>query len=106
MKAVPASASWEETGRAYNDEFRKRLSAEFIKAHRAYAFVLGELVKRIPPPGEDPPSGVDISSNVIAENLFQRAYGTVQRVVEVQDVSVGVETLTRHCVCFVWTFMD
>lgn len=26
--------------------------------------------------------------------------------VEVQDVSVGVETLTRQCVCFVWTFRD
>ena len=43
MKAVPASASWDETARAYNEEYRNGLSAEFVEAHRAYAVRLGEL---------------------------------------------------------------
>lgn len=62
------------------------MSAEFVEARRAYAVRLGELIKGSPAPGEYPPSDVDISSIWIAENLIQRAYGTGQRGVEVQDV--------------------
>lgn len=43
MKAVPASASWDETARAYNEEYRNELSVEFVEARRAYAVRLGEL---------------------------------------------------------------
>ena len=32
--------------------------------------------------------------------------GTLDRGVEVQSISVGVEILTRQCVCFVWTFRN
>ena len=57
-------------------------------------------------PQEPPPSDVEISSIGIAESLIERVKGTQDRGVEVQSVSVGVEMLTRQCVCFVWTFRE
>ena len=105
MKTVPASASWNENAKAYNDEYRKGLSKEFIESHREYALSIGNLIRNMPQP-QEPPSDVDISSIGIAESLIERVKGTQDRGVEIQSVSVGVETLTRQCVCFVWTFRD
>ena len=105
MKTVPASASWTENAKAYNDEYRKGLNKEFIDSHREYALGLCNLIRNMPQP-QDPPSDVDISSIGIAESLIERVKGTHDRGVEVQSVSVGVEILTRPCVCFVWTFRD
>ena len=105
MKTVPAAASWLENARAYNDDYRQRLTSEYIAAHREYALGLGNLIRNMPQ-GGDPPSDVDISSIGIAENLIERVKGTSARGLEIQSVSVGVETLTRQCVCFVWTFRD
>ena len=105
MKAVPASASWIENARAYNDEYRKGLTQDYINSHREYALGLVNLIRNMPQ-GGDPPSDVDISSVGIAENLIERVKGTSERGLEIQTISVGVETLTRQCVCFVWTFRD
>ena len=105
MRTVPASASWIENARAYNDEYRKGLNKEFINSHREYALGLCDLIRNMPQP-QEPPSDVDISSIGIAESLIERVKGTQDRGVEVQSVFVGVEILTRQCVCFVWTFRD
>ena len=105
MKAIPASASWMEHAQAYNEEYRNGLSAEFIQSHRQYAIDLGNLIRDMPQ-GGDPPSDVDISSIGVAEHLIARSKGSLESGVEIQAVSVGVEILTRQCVCFVWTFRD
>lgn len=105
MKTVPASASWIDNAKAYNDEYRKGLSKEFINSHREYALGVHNLIRNAPQP-QDPPSDVDISSIDIAESLIERTRGTQDRGVEIQSVSVGVEILTRQCVCFVWIFRD
>lgn len=105
MRTVPTSSSWTENARAYHDEYHKGLDKEFIESHREYALGLCDLVRNMPQ-SQDPPSDVDISSIGIAESLIGRAKGTQDRGVEVQSVSVGVEILTRQCVCFVWTFRD
>ena len=105
MRTVPASASWIENTKAYNDEYRKGLSKDFIEAHREYALGLCDLIRNMSQP-QDPPSDVDISNIGVAEKLIERVKGTEDRGVEVQSVSVGVEILTRQCVCFVWTFRD
>ena len=105
MRTVPASASWTENAKAYNDEYHKGLDKEFVESHREYALGVCNLIRNIPQP-QDPPSDVDISSIGIAESLIERVKGTQDRGVEVQSVSVGVEILTRQCVCFVWTFRD
>ena len=105
MRTVPASASWIENAKAYNDEYCNGLNKDFIVSHREYALGLCDLIRNMPQP-QDPPSDVDISSIGIAESLIERVKGTEDRGVEVQSVSVGVEMLTRQCVCFVWTFRD
>ena len=48
MKTVPASASWNENAKTYNDEYRKGLSKEFIESHREYALSLGNLIRHMP----------------------------------------------------------
>ena len=58
------------------------------------------------PQPQEPPIDVDISSLGTAESLIERVKVTQDRGVEIQSVSVGVEILTRQCVCFVWTFRD
>ena len=105
MRTVSASASWFENAKAYNDEYRNGLNKDFISSHREYALGLCDLIRNMPQP-QDPPSDVDISSIGIAESLIERVKGTEDRGVEVQSVSVGVEMLTRQCVCFAWTFRD
>ena len=105
MKTVPASASWIDNAKAYNDEYLEGLSKEYIHSHREYALSLGTLIRNMPQP-QEPPSDVDISSIGVAESLIERVKGTQDRGVEIQSVSVGVEILTRQCVCFVWTFRD
>ena len=105
MKTVPASASWTDNVKAYNDEYRKGLNKDFIDSHREYALGLCNLIRNMPQP-QDPPSDVDISSIGVAERLIERVKGTQDRGVEIQSVSVGVEILTRQCVCFVWTFRN
>lgn len=105
MRSVPASASWVDNAKAYNEDYRKGLSKEYIDSHRDYALGLGDLMRNMSRP-QDPPSDVDISSIGIAESLIERVKGTQDRGVEVRSVSVGVEMVTRQCVCFVWTFRD
>lgn len=105
MKAVPATASWGEKAQAYQEEYRRGLSNDYISAHREYARRLGALIRDMPQGGE-PPSDVDISSIGVAEKLIARDKGTSERGVRVKKVSVGVEILTRQSVCFVWTFRE
>lgn len=105
MKKIPASASWLQHAQAYNEEYRKGLSKEYLNSHREYAIGLGNLIRNMPQ-GGDTPSDVDISSIGVAEHLIARTKGTSDRAINIQDVCVGVETLTRQCVCFVWTFRD
>ena len=106
MVTVEAGKHWEENAERYGTEYRSGLCEEYVEAHREYARGLGELIRNMPAGGDDPPSEVDISSIGVAEGFVERAKGTKDRGLKVQSVSVGVEILTRQCVCFVWTFRE
>lgn len=109
MKRVEARASWAERLQAYQDEYRKGITRDFLDSHREYAAQLGELIRNPPQAGRgqtSPPSDVDISSIGVAEKLIRRCYGTPEAGFEVKAVSVGVEILSRQAVTFVWTFRD
>ena len=105
MKTVPASKYWIEYAEAYDEVYREGLSKEFVEAHRQYALNPGDLIRNMPQ-GGPPPSDVDISSLGIAGNYVQRSYSSLTRGLEVRSLSVGVESLTRQGVVFVWTFRD
>ena len=105
VKTVPASASWIENAKAYNDEYRKGLTEDYINSHREFMLGLCFLIRNLPQP-QEPPSEVDISSMGIVERLIERVKGTQDRGVEVRSVSVGLEVHSRQCGCYVWTFRD
>ena len=106
MKAVTASSTWDERAQAYSHDYRAGLTPAYISAHREYARGLSDLLRNMPQ-GGDPPSDVDISSlGVVDEKLVHREQGAAARGIQVDNVSVGVEVLTRQCVCFLWTFRE
>ena len=105
LEIVPAPASWVDHAKDDRDIYIKGSSKDFINSHRSYALRLGTRIGSAPQP-QGLPSYVDISSIGIAERYIKRVKGTTDRGVEIQSVSVGVEILTRQCVCFVWTFRD
>ena len=101
---VPASQSWAENAAQYNREYETGVTPEFLSARRQYAVKVQQLFAKAPPPPNPPPSEVDISSVDDAEKLVAPVHGQGDTKVEVTDVGVGVETLTRQMYCFVWTF--
>lgn len=104
MFRVPASQPWLENAKQYEEEYINGITADFLNCRRQYAIeVMNALQQNVPPP--DPPqSEVDISSVGDAEALVSPRHTHGDTVLEVQDASVGVETLTRQTYCFLWTF--
>jgi hypothetical protein len=104
MFRVPASQSWMENARQYQHEYDTGITVDFLKCRRHYATeVLGILQQNLPPP-DPPPSEIDISSVGNAEELVSPQHRHGKTVLEVRDVSIGVETLTRQIYCFLWTY--
>nr|AGN71624.1 hypothetical protein 2382 [Monascus pilosus] len=104
MIQVPATHSWTENVREYNSAYRRGLSKGFLRARREYALNVQELLEKNISTDGPPPSEVDISSINDAELLVHPVYHGKLGDVEILDVSIGVETLTRQLYCFVWTF--
>lgn len=105
MCQVPASQSWLDNAIHYEEQYKSGITADFLQSRRQYGIeVLSMLQKDVPPP--DPPqSEVDISSVGDAQALVSFRHTHGETVLEVQDVSIGVETLTRQTYCFLWTFL-
>lgn len=107
MLKVPASQSWAENAKQYNEEYQHGVTREFLQARRQYALKVQELMRRHElAAASPPPSEVDISSVGDAELLVSTSHRRGGRALEVLDVSIGVETLTRQMYCFVWTFRN
>jgi len=105
MLKVPASQSWAENGKQYNEEYHRGVTREFLLARRQYALKVQDLMRKPEPTATSlPPSEVDISSVGDAELLVSTVHRRGDGALEVQDVSIGVNTLTRQMYCFVWTF--
>lgn len=104
---VPASQSWAENAKRYNKEYQHGVTREFLLARRQYALKVQELMRKHELSATSlPPSEVDISSVGDAELLVSTTHRRGDGALEVLDVSIGVETLTRQMYCFVWTFRN
>lgn len=102
---VPASQSWKKNSEQYDDEYRRGVTIDFLRARRQYALRVQDLQRKAPAPAEGPPpSEIDISSVDDAELLVNPIHRSGNGSIHIVDVSVGVETLTRQMYCFVWTF--
>ncbi|KXX81824.1 hypothetical protein MMYC01_201860 [Madurella mycetomatis] len=104
MSRAEASQPWLATAQQYEHEYRTGITAEFLKCRRQYAIEVLRVLQQNPPPPDSPQSEVDISSVGDAEALVSPRHAHGDTVLEVQDVSIGVETLTRQTYCFVWAF--
>jgi hypothetical protein len=103
MFQVSPSQSWIENARQYHHEYETGISNDFLSSRRQYARDVFAMMKAAPPPSATPPSEIDISF-ADAETHVSEIYKGLQRKIEVTEVSVGVETLTRQMYCFVWIF--
>ena len=103
---VPAFQSWSENAKQYSTEYRLGVTPEFLNCRREYGKKALELLSQKPPPPTPLSSEIDISSVGDAEELVavRHTGGNSQRVLEVYDLSIGVETLSRQMYCFLWTF--
>ena len=104
MFKVPYSQSWAENAKTYNGEYRRGVTKEFLQARRQYALNVQNLFQIKGPPEGSPPSEVDISSVDDAELLVSPVHEFTHGTLEILDVSIGVETLTRQMYCFTWMF--
>ena len=107
MLKVSASQSWAENAKQYNEEYHHGVTRQFLLARRQYALKVQELMRKHGLAASSlPPSEVDISSVGDAELLVSNTRRCGDGALEVLDVSIGVETLTRQIYCFVWTFRN
>ncbi|KAE8146575.1 hypothetical protein BDV25DRAFT_169803 [Aspergillus avenaceus] len=104
MAKVPATQSWLDNAKLYTREYDTGVTDDFLISRRQYARDVFERMKTPPPPPVTPPSEIDISSVDDATKLVHPWHGTSDGKLEVNEVSVGVETLTRQMYCFVWMF--
>jgi hypothetical protein len=106
MTIVEPTESWEEQSRLYTSIYRNGLSQDFLDAYRVYAGGLCDLLRNPPAPaeGSTPPSEVDISSIGKLQQHVQESYGSAEFGLEVLDIGLGTELLSRQAVVYIWTF--
>jgi hypothetical protein len=106
MKQVPAHQSWAENAAQYNKEYEGGITPEFLQSRRQYAKDILKVLQQVPPVPMPVTTEVDISSVGDAEKLVHPLHSGLsgEVVLEVSDVSVGVETLSRQIYCFFWLF--
>ncbi|MCJ1430989.1 hypothetical protein MMC27_000339 [Xylographa pallens] len=102
--AAPASQSWLENARQYEAEYRKGATPDLLRSRRQYAHTIRNLLKNMPPP-DPPPSGLDISYVPDVQALVKPVYANAAGCsMEVRDVGMSVEVLSRHLYVFVCVF--
>lgn len=101
--AVPAGQSPLEWAKVYEAEYRGGVSEAFLQSRRQYArMALGHVRTLTGPP--PPSSNVDVSFVRDVDAMVSAIYGTAGDAIEVLDLGLGVNTLTRQPYCFFWVF--
>ncbi|RYP36926.1 hypothetical protein DL767_003174 [Monosporascus sp. MG133] len=107
--SVDARSSWQEMAAQYESLYSSGLGRGFLLARRQYAIeALAAMMRNA---GAAPVrSEIDISSVGDAEELvtpihhISKEQGGAVSELEIQDISLGVECLTRETYLFLWTF--
>ncbi|MDI1488081.1 MAG: hypothetical protein OHK93_007355 [Ramalina farinacea] len=101
---VSASQSWVDNARHYDAEYRAGATADLLRSRRQYARVMKDVLRTMAPPGP-PPSGLDISYVPDVQSLVRPVYENAEgERVEVREVGIGVDVVSRHLCVFVWVF--
>ena len=101
---VPASQFWLENARYYDAEYRAGATADLLRSRRHYARVMKDVLRSMAPPSP-PPSGLDISYVADVQSLVKPFHENAEgKRVEVREVGIGVDVVSRHLYVFVWIF--
>ncbi|KAI0161027.1 hypothetical protein GGR52DRAFT_156927 [Hypoxylon sp. FL1284] len=106
MAMVPPTSSWAENAARYSALYAAGLGRGFLIARRQFAVQVLEMLSRTGDLGP-PRSEVDISSVDDAEKLvspLHRSGGGDGGVLEVNDISLGLECLAKETYLFFWIF--
>lgn len=106
LEQVPASNTWLDNAKHYTQKYDIGITQDFLHTRRQYAKECLKALSQTPPPRPPASSEIDISSVGDAEKLVTPEYTDENgaAVIQVQNVSIGVETLSRQIYCFMWTY--
>ncbi|KAI4283252.1 MAG: hypothetical protein L6R38_002294 [Xanthoria sp. 2 TBL-2021] len=105
FEQVPHSQSWSDNAAQSSKAYSVGVTPGFLRSRRQYAKEVLKMLQLKPPAPTPASSEIDISSVGDVEELVSVLHtDNGETVLEVRDVSIGVETLSRQIYCFVWTF--
>lgn len=100
---VPASQSWLENAKQYDAEYSRGATPGLLLSRRQYALTMKDILKNMSPP-DTPPSGLDISYIPSAETLVKPVHANAKGTIELRDIGIGVDVVSRHLYVFTWVF--
>ena len=100
---VPASQSWLENAKQYELEYNGGATPDLLSSRRQYALAMKKALKNMSPP-DIPPSGLDFSYIPGAQTLVKPIHANASEFVELRDIGIGVDVLSRHLYVFTWVF--
>ncbi|KAI1502215.1 hypothetical protein F5X99DRAFT_427607 [Biscogniauxia marginata] len=100
---VPATQSWIENAKQYEAEYSKGATPDLLCSRRQYALAMKDILKSMLPP-DPPPSGLDISYIPDVQALLKPLYKKATASIEVRDIGIGIDVLSRYLYVFMWIF--
>ena len=102
---VPPGRLWRENAGFFEAAYRKGITTDFLASRRQYGKYALQMLSQKPPAPPPLSSEIDISSVGNADKLVSSNHGDAKfGLLEVRDISVGIETLSRQMYCFMWIF--
>ena len=100
---MPASQSWLENAKQYDAEYSRGATPGLLLSRQQYALTMKDILKNMSPP-DTPPSGLDISYVPSAETLVKPVHANAKGTIELRDIGIGVDVVSRHLYVFTWVF--
>ncbi|KAH8691970.1 hypothetical protein BGW36DRAFT_386650 [Talaromyces proteolyticus] len=101
---VPSTQSFIDTAKQYWREYEEGVSEIFLRSRRQFALIILEGLRKGVPVANPPPSNIDISIVDNAEAILSSTLNTKAGPLEILNVNLGIETLTRQPYLFLWKF--
>lgn len=101
---VSSNQSFSEIAGKYLQEYKNGGTISFIQSRRQFAITILEGLRGGMPIPTPPPSNVDISIVEQVDRIISPVLSTKDGSLEVLNINLGVETLTRQPYLFLWKF--
>lgn len=101
---VSSDQSFSEIAGSYLQEYKNGVTDSFIQSRRQFAITILESLRGGMPIPTPPPSNIDISIVEGVDTMISPVLSTKNGPLEVLNINLGVETLTRQPYLFLWKF--